>query len=112
MGRPSLTTKMTLQTAVRSPDGAGGYSELWSDLGVLWGALERPRGAHVAGQEIPIARHRYRIIVRSAPEGAPSRPEVAQRFVFDGRAFHILGVTHEDSGRRFLACDVEEELVG
>ncbi|MEL7345411.1 MAG: head-tail adaptor protein [Pseudomonadota bacterium] len=112
MSAPLLTTKITLQARVRSPDGSGGFSEIWTDLGILWGALERSRGSKVTGQEIPLSRARYRVIVRAAPVGAASRPEVAQRFAIDGQIFNILSVLHHDQGQRFLACEVEEEIVG
>lgn len=112
MDAPKLTTRLTLEARVRSPDGAGGYNDIWSPLGTLWGAFQRPRGAAMAGAEVALARSRYRVIVRAAPVGSDARPEASQRFVADGRVYDIIAVLDHDAGKRFLACDVEEEVAG
>ncbi|MFT7254059.1 MAG: head-tail adaptor, partial [Paracoccaceae bacterium] len=33
---PDLSRRLTLEAAVRLPDGAGGFSETWEPLGHIW----------------------------------------------------------------------------
>jgi hypothetical protein len=51
-----------------------------------------------------------RIIVRAAPEGAPSRPLPEQRFRAGQRVFRILAVSEADTGARYLTCFAQEEV--
>jgi head-tail adaptor len=51
----------------------------------------------------------YRITVRAAPQGAPSRPKPSQRFRDGARIFSIDAVTESDPGGRFLVCFATEE---
>ena len=51
----------------------------------------------------------YRITVRAAPVGAPSRPRPDQRFREGARVFRILAVAERDAVGRYLTCFAEEE---
>lgn len=109
--RPALTRKLVLEEAVAVPDGAGGVDRSWSALGTLWAELKLKSGMERAGDNAGLSRQRYRVILRAAPSGAPSRPRPDQRFREGTRIFTILAVAdwHLDAG--YLVCEAEEEVV-
>jgi hypothetical protein len=51
----------------------------------------------------------YRITVRAAPYGAPSRPAAGQRFREGTRIFQINAVAEQGVDALFLTCFAEEE---
>lgn len=53
----------------------------------------------------------FRITVRAAPHGAPSRPKPEQRFRAGNRIFRILAVGEADAGTHYLTCFAKEEVV-
>ena len=106
-----LIRRLVLETAERVADGSGGHGEDWVPLGVVWADV-RPRGGRedfVAGRPRP--RVRYRILVRAAPTGAPSRPKPQQRLRDGARVFRILTVTEGDPAGRYLEIVAEEGLL-
>lgn len=102
---PNLSRRMLLEAPVRVADGAGGFSESWQPLGTVWGEVV-PRTGRETGD---LARMGYKIIVRAAPQGAPSRPTPLQRFRDGNRLFTIDAVTESDPDGRFLICFATEE---
>ena len=66
----------------------------------------RPRTGRDSGD---LARMGFRITVRAAPQGAPSRPTPLQRFRDGARLFAIEAVTEADPEGRFLVCFAREE---
>ncbi|MEZ5888577.1 MAG: phage head closure protein [Paracoccaceae bacterium] len=111
MSAPRLNRKLTLEEAVRAPDGAGGYSLVWTARGTLWAAVEPVTGRERAGESVTVSQVSYRITVRGAPEGAPSRPRPEQRFSEGGRTYRITAVTEADEGGRYLTCFATEEVL-
>lgn len=109
---PVLDRKLTLETAQTSPDGAGGFVTTWVPLGELWAELRPGTGGERREDFLKISRAPYKVTVRSAPEGAPSRPKPAQRFREGARIFSILAVSDRDDRGGYLTCFVEEEVVG
>jgi head-tail adaptor len=109
-GRVQLTRPLVLEAATRVPDGAGGFSESWAPLGVLWAELRAGSGRDRDEGPFTIASVPYRIIVRGAPEGAPSRPKPEQRLVDGARIFRILAVAEHDPAGRYLVCHAREEV--
>lgn len=107
MSVPHLNRKMILEAPVRAPDGAGGYSEDWHPLGIIWGEV-LPRGA---GREVEASELKLKITVRAAPQGAPSRPTSAMRFRDGDRLYLIDAVTEVTSAGRYLVCFAKEEVV-
>ncbi|MDG4649802.1 phage head closure protein [Roseibacterium sp. SDUM158017] len=107
MSAPRLTRRLVLEAPERVPDGAGGYAETWTVRGSVWAEVV-PRGA---GREVDAARSRLnlKITVRSAPQGAPSRPTAAMRFRDGQRLYRIEAVTEADATGRTLACFATEE---
>jgi head-tail adaptor len=107
MSRPVLSRRLVLEAPDRVPDGAGGYMETWVARGWHWAELV-PRGA---GREVAASASRlsFRITVRSAPQGTPSRPTPAMRFRDGTRLFRIEAVTETDPSGRYLLCFASEE---
>ncbi len=107
---PVLNRSLELQQRIEIPDGAGGFSTTWIAKGTLWAdvRLRSGRGAR-QGQTI-VGQASYRITVRAAPVGAPSRPRPDQRFREGHRLFSILAVAEADPTGRFLTCYAQEEV--
>lgn len=110
MNRVHLNRKLVLEAPSRVLDGAGGHSETWVELGVLWAQLKAGTGREVASQFVTVSTVPYRIIVRASPEGSPSRPKPEQRFREGNRLFRILAVSEYDAGAHYLTCHAREEV--
>lgn len=107
----ALNRKLDLQEAQRTSDGAGGYTETWVSLGTVWGALRAGTGKESNQDFVTVSQVPYRIVLRSAPEGASSRPKPEQRLVeAGGRIFRILAVADHDPRGLYLVCHVREEV--
>lgn len=106
---PRLNRLLALETEVAADDGAGGYTQSWAVQGTLWAEVRPGTGREAAGVEIPLALQPFRIVVRGAPQGAPSRPVAGQRFRDGDRVFPILAVTEMDADGRYLLCAAREE---
>ncbi len=106
-----LLRRLVLEAPEREPDGVGGYSVTWQALGTLWAdvASRTSREDFVAGQARP--RVKYRILVRGAPLGSPSRPRAEQRFREGQRVFDILTVADQAPDGRYLEILAEEGVL-
>ncbi len=105
---PSLYRRLVLQAREDVPDGMGGFSSVWAPQGALWANVEIQSGHERKIGERDTSVVNYRIIVRSAAPGAPSRPKPDQRFCEFERVFNILAVGEYGSDGRFLQCWTEE----
>lgn len=105
-----LNRRLVLEQTVRLPDGAGGWQESWAALGVLWADIRARTGRDAGGEAAHLSTTGYRIVVRAAPHGAPSRPRPGQRFRDGARVFAITAVAEHDGNARFLTCFAEEEV--
>ncbi|GAB4384043.1 head-tail adaptor protein [Albidovulum sp.] len=110
MTAPRLNRRLVLEEAQRLPDGAGGFALSWVALGSLWGRIEARSGRERAGEFLTLSSVGYRITVRAAPDGAPSRPRPEQRFRVGNRLFKITAVTEAGGEGRYLTCFAEEEV--
>lgn len=110
MAQITLNRKLVLEAAQRLPDGAGGYTENWAELGTLWAQVTARSGRETPGEAVSLSRTSYRIVVRAAPYGAPSRPRPEHRFRDGTRLFRILSVAEHDPAARYLTCFAEEEV--
>lgn len=106
---PVLNRRLVLEGPTRTPDGAGGASVGWAELGVLWAAVTPRAGRELERGGRQGSRVSHRILVRAAPVGAVTRPRADQRFREDGRTFRIRAVTEADARGRFLICWADEE---
>ena len=111
MNQLRLNRKMVLEAPERVPDGAGGYTETWTQLGTLWVELRARGGREASGEETSLSRTGFKILVRAAPHGAPSRPSPEQRFREGARVFRIRSVAEFDQAGRYLVCLADEEIV-
>ena len=109
MTTPILNRRIVLEEAQNVPDGAGGFQQSWVPLGTLWARISPGSGRELAANAATLSSVPYRIIVRAAPEGAPSRPRPDQRFRKGTRTYRILAVS-EDADGRYLTCFAQEEV--
>lgn len=107
----SLNRQMVLEAPEHVPDGAGGFTETWVELGKLWVELRARGGRETSGEETSLSRTGFRIMVRAAPYGAPSRPLPGQRFRDGTRLFRISSVAEFDRQGQYLTCFSDEEVV-
>jgi head-tail adaptor len=106
-----LTRKLVLEEPQKVSDGAGGFSEVWVVLGILWADVRAGAGRErEAAGLFTVSTVPYRITVRAAPHGAPSRPKPDQRFRDGDRLFRILAVTERDAKGVYLECFAREEV--
>ena len=111
MKAPVLGHALILEAPERVSDGAGGYVQGWIALGTIWAEIQARAGRETAESGAPISRTGYRIIVRGAPYGAPSRPMPEQRLRDGNRVFTIQAVAARDANGRYLVCYADEEVV-
>lgn len=98
-----------LEAPERVADGAGGYAIVWTSMGTLWADVTPGSGRETSGVGTRLSRVPVRIVVRGAPQGAPSRPMPDQRFRDGARYYTILAVTERDPAGRYLTCHAQEE---
>ena len=110
MKAPSLNRRLVLEGPDRVPDGAGGFREVWRPLGELWGEVRPGMGRERRQDYAVISAVHYRVIVRAAPWGAPSRPTPDQRFREGARVLRIHAVGEHDAEGRYLTCFAYEEV--
>ena len=110
MSLPRLGRLLYLDSPVRQPDGAGGFTESWLELGALWCEVLLRSGGETVQGGTSVSAVRYKITVRSAPIGHPERPFAGQRFRDGTRYFHIRAVAERDGNGAFLVCYVDEEV--
>jgi head-tail adaptor len=111
MKEVKLTRKLVLEEPQKVSDGAGGFTEVWLALGVLWADVRAGTGRErEAAGLFTVSTVPYRITVRAAPHGAPSRPKPDQRFRDGERLFRIMAVTERDAEGRYLECYAREEV--
>jgi head-tail adaptor len=105
-----LSRWLVLEELRQVPDGAGGYSETWMGLGGLWAEVVSLSGRESGDDLLTISTVPYRVTVRAAPYGAPSRPRAGQRFRDGERKFAILAVSERDTAGRYLTCNALEKV--
>ena len=108
---PQLNRQLTLEALQRTPDSAGGYTEDWHVLGQLWASVKAGTGKEAEFEGLSITTVSYKITVRAAPYGAPSRPAPGQRFRDGTRLFRLLAVTEANKNPMYLMCWAREEEV-
>ena len=110
MKAPHLNRALVLEGVERVPDGAGGFTEVWTALGTLWAEVLPGSGSDTLGEERMLSAVPYRVTVRGAPVGAAARPKAGQRFREGTRLFLIQAVTERDPQGRYLTCFAREEV--
>ncbi len=105
-----LSQKLGLESRVATPDGAGGMQSGWESLGTLWADVRGGSGRIVGGAAQAVSETAYRMVVRAAPMGSPSRPAAGQRFRAGARVWQIEAVREYDPAARYLICFAKEEV--
>lgn len=106
MRKLMLDSQLGLEDPMRIPDGAGGFTESWTELGKLWAHVMPQSGRESGDRSIM----RYRIFVRRMPTEDASRPRPHQRFRDGDRIYHIEAVSDLPDDPRHLMCYAFEEL--
>lgn len=104
-----LNRRLTLEAEERQADGAGGFASAWVAKGVIWAEVRPGTGREQGADFLTYATVPYRITVRAAPHGAPSRPVAGQRFREGERTFRVRAVADTEAGM-FLTCFCHEEV--
>ncbi len=102
-GAGALRHRVTLQTPQETADGGGGASVAWTDLAVVWAAIEPLRGSERprAGQiESPLT---HRVVIRHRDDVTPRL-----RIKFGARLFNIRAVIDPGERRCHLELLCEE----
>lgn len=104
-GIGALDQRLTLESPSRAPDGGGGATVTWSEVGEIWAGVrpitgdERLRADQVAG------RITHTVVIRRRADVIP-----AMRFRAGSRVLEITAVL--DAGRRNrLRCLCEERFL-
>lgn len=106
-----LSRRLVLERRDTLPDGSGGVVAVWNPVGTLWAeVVARPGREDFVGGRV-VSRVVYRIRVRAAPAGAPSRPVPDQRFREGRRIFDIRSVAEADRAGRYLEIMAEEGIL-
>ncbi len=106
-----LSKRLTLEERVETADGAGGFVEEWRVVGDIWANMDARSGRVRNGDAVSVSVVRYRIVVRSAPNGSEQRPRADQRFRDGGQAYVIDAVAPHDQAGLYLECWAHEEVV-
>lgn len=102
--------RLVLEAPQTAPDGAGGWTRNWVQLGTVWGEFRASPGREGLAGGAVVSRVKWRVILRASPFGAASRPRPEQRLREGERVFAILAVAEHDADGRWLIAHVEEEV--
>ncbi|GAA6179035.1 MULTISPECIES: head-tail adaptor protein [unclassified Shimia] len=105
----TLSRQLVLERAVTAPDGAGGFTHSWEELGTVWAEMRARSGRERDGGDLSLSSAKYKITVRAAPVGTTARPTPDCRFREGARVFAIEAVTEADPQGRYLVCHAVEE---
>jgi head-tail adaptor len=110
MGEVNLNRFLSLETLSNTPDGAGGFHDVWIEIGKMWADISvRTAGLRETSLN-DISQARFKATVRSAAVGSSARPKAGQRFIESGRVFLIDAVTEFDRAGLYLVCWLHEEV--
>lgn len=98
-----LRTEMILKSCVTTPDGLGGFSEIWSEIATLFAMIDPISAESVFGADQTLEAVTHRITLRHR-EGVAS----GMRFDRMGRRFEIVTVHDPDETGRYLVCRARE----
>lgn len=99
-----LRHRLTHQTAVDLPDGAGGIARTFLSVDVLWAAIELLSADYGIAAERAQASQLVRITVR-----APNTVAPGDRLLHGARVFHVEHVADADGRGRFHRIRCREE---
>ena len=97
---------ITLQQAVRTPDGGGGASVTWTSVSDLWARIMPVSGTESVDADGLKGRITHEIWIRWRADAGPH-----MRFVLGSRIFDIRSAIDVEETHRFQRCLVEEKLL-
>lgn len=100
-----LRRALDLEQHVRTPDGAGGFSESWTKLATVFAELRPIVAASTvsADQEVESVTHRVRLRMRAGVSAG-------MRLREEARIYEIVTVHDPDETGRYLECRARERL--
>ena len=98
------TAYLTLQAPTRVADGAGGYTETWTTLAHVWGALD----ASATRMERSFAAQVQTVATTTITIPYVEDVTPACRVVYGTRTYNVRGVADPDQRRRELVLACEE----
>lgn len=98
-----LKHRLTLQFEDPQPDGQGGYTPIWTDLGVVWASVQP-----ISGQEALVARQLQDSITHKVRMRWRPNVKAAMRLKWGTRLFNIRKVSNLDEGNVWLELRCEE----
>lgn len=107
---PRLNRRLTLEAPEHLSDGAGGFNQNWTPLGILWAELTARAGREGEQSGAAVSSVSYKVVVRATPLGSVQRPTSKHRFRDGSRIFRIQAVAETDAEGRYLTCFANEEL--
>jgi SPP1 family predicted phage head-tail adaptor len=99
-----LRNELVLQACTPVPDGLGGHSEAWNEIGLLFGMIEPVAALSIIGADQTLETVTHRITIRKRDD-----IRSGMRFVKGPRAFDIVTIHNPDESGRYLVCRVREE---
>lgn len=99
----ALDTRASLQQAVRTADGAGGFTESWSALADIWIAVDAANGADSFGPDRLESRVRYRVTARRRGDLA-----AGQRLVTSSHTLLIQAMLDDGAREPFVTLLCED----
>ncbi|MDO1581556.1 phage head closure protein [Rhizobium oryzicola] len=100
----ALTARLTREAPLDAPDGQGGATLTWSEVGRHWARIEpvSQTPSELASADRVLLHHRVWL-------GKAEGITAGQRFRKGGRILTIKAVRDPDETGRYLVCDCEEE---
>lgn len=96
--------ELALEAATRLPDGAGGYTQSWSEVATLFARIEPVSAANRFGADKQTATVTHRVTLRRR-----DNVRHGMRLSRRDRVFEIVTVHDPDETGRYLVCQVREE---
>ena len=101
---------LTLESPVRQPDGAGGYTESWLPIAELWVTLEPKAARQAEALGATLSRQSFDILLRAIGGSAADHPRPGMRLRGASRVFVIESVAPADGSGLYLRLDAYEEI--
>ena len=99
-----LRNELVLQASTPVPDGLGGHSETWSEIGLLFGMIEPVAANSIISADQTLEMVTHRITIRRRED-----IRSGMRFAKGPRVFDIVTIHDPDESGRYLVCRVSEE---
>ncbi|MCR5858913.1 phage head closure protein [Mesorhizobium sp. J428] len=99
-----LRTELVLEEASRTPDGAGGFTESWTQIATVFARLQAIVAREKFGADQTIEEVTHRVTIRHRPDVASG-----MRFVMGDRILSVLTVHDPDETGRYLVCRTREQ---